>query len=57
MQDDKDKTTRERNNNRIPESVKGRDPTPLGDNVVSLGKMVVYYESFPKSNGLMKVSS
>ena len=33
----------ERNNNRMPEFVEERDPTPLGGNVVSLGKMIVYY--------------
>ncbi len=43
MQDDKDDLTGDRNNNRIPSSLKKRDPTPLGDNVVSLGEMVVYY--------------
>ena len=32
-----------RNNNGIPKFVEERDPTPIGDNLVSLGKMVVYY--------------
>ena len=32
-----------RNNNGIPKFVEERDPTPLGGNVVSLGKMIVYY--------------
>ena len=27
----------------IPEFVEERDPTPLGNTVVSLGKMIVYY--------------
>jgi len=43
MQDDKCDLTGERNNIRMPKIVKEQDPTPLGDNAVSLGKMVVYY--------------
>jgi len=43
MQDGKDDLTGRRNHNGIPKFVEERDPTPLGDNVVSLGTMIVYY--------------
>jgi len=43
MQNVKNDLTRTRNNNGIPKFVEERDPTPIGDNLVSLGKMVVYY--------------
>jgi len=43
MQNDKGDLTGDRNNNRIPNFVEERDPTQLGGNVVSLGKMIVYY--------------
>jgi hypothetical protein len=43
MQDDKDDLIETRNNRGIPKFVKERDPTPLGDTVVSLGKMIVHY--------------
>ena len=32
-----------RRNKGIPKFVEERDPTPLGDTVVSLGKMIAYY--------------
>jgi len=43
MQDNKGDLTKERNNRRMSKIVTERDPTPLGDNAVSLGKKVVYY--------------
>jgi len=43
MQDDKDDLTGMRKNNEIPKFVEERDPTPLGDTVGSLGKMIVHY--------------
>jgi len=43
MQDDIDGLTGMRNSNGIPKLVEERDPTPLGDTVVSLGKMIVHY--------------
>jgi hypothetical protein len=43
MQDNKDDLTGMRNNNGVPKFVEEKDPTPLRGNVVSLGKMVVYY--------------
>jgi len=38
MQDDKGGLTGDRHNKRIPKIVKERDPTPLWDNAISLGK-------------------
>jgi len=44
MQDGKDDLTGLRNNNGVPKFIwRKRDPTPLRGNVVSLGKMIVYY--------------
>ena len=43
MQDGEDNLTRPRNHNGIPVFVEKGDPTPLGDSVVSLGKMVMYH--------------
>jgi len=44
MQDNKDDLTGLGNNNEMPKFIwRKRDPTPLGGNVVSLGKMIVYY--------------
>jgi len=43
MQDDKGDLTGTRNHNGIPKFVEERDLTPLGGNIVSLGKMVVHY--------------
>jgi hypothetical protein len=43
MQDGKNDLNGNKNNNEIPKFVEERDPTPLGGNVVSLGKMIVYY--------------
>jgi len=45
MQDDTDDLTGMRNNNGIPKFVEKRDLTPLGGNVVSQGKMIVYYRT------------
>ena len=54
MQDDKDNLTGTRNNNGIPSFIEERDPTPLAGNVVSLGKMIVYYlyDSCMKTNDM-----
>jgi len=43
MQDDEDILTGMRNHDGIPEFVEKGDPTLLGDNVISLGKMAVFY--------------
>jgi len=43
MQDDKDDLTGKRKIKGCPNLQKKRDPTPLGDTVVPLGKMIVYY--------------
>ena len=43
MQDDEDILTGTRNHDGIPEFVEKGDLTLLGDNVISLGKMVVFY--------------
>jgi len=42
MQDGEDVLTGTRNHNGILVFVEKGDPTPLGDSVVSLGKMVVH---------------
>jgi len=43
MQDGEDVLTMTRNHNGIHVFVEKGDPTQLGDNVVSLGKMVMYH--------------
>jgi len=43
MQDSEDVLTETRNHNGILVFVEKRDPTPLGDSVVSLGKIVMYH--------------
>jgi hypothetical protein len=43
MHDGKDDLTGMRKNSGIPKFIEERDPTPLGDTVVLLGKMVVHY--------------
>jgi len=45
MQDDKDDLTGKRKIKGMPKLVEERDPTPLGDTVVLLGKMIVHYHS------------
>jgi len=56
MLDDIDGLAGTRNNNGIPKLVEERDPTPLGDTVVSLGNMVVYYR-IGSNDSLMKTKS
>jgi len=43
MQDDKGDLTRDRNNNGIPKFVEEKGPDSARGNVVSLGKMIVFY--------------
>jgi len=53
MQDDKDDLTdREKQIKGYPSFVEERDPTPIGSNVVSMWKMVVYY----RIDGCMKTN-